>query len=194
MDQKSDSLSSPQRILDIAQLLVQTRGFNAFSYADIAKAMHVSKASLHYHFTTKADLGTRMVERYHAEFKRALDEIDATGCPTPDKLRHYVELYAHVLADDRMCLCGMLAAEFTTLPPSMQAALSRYFELNETWLAAVLEVGRKQGSLRFEGPAADTASYIISSLEGSMMMSRTHGGLARFKASSRHLLADLGAA
>ena len=41
------------RILDIAERLVQTRGFNAFSYADIAAALHVTKATLHYHFPTK---------------------------------------------------------------------------------------------------------------------------------------------
>ena len=44
-----------QRILDIAERLVQTRGFNGFSYADIAGALAVTKASLHYHFPTKAE-------------------------------------------------------------------------------------------------------------------------------------------
>ena len=49
------------RILDIAEQLVQTRGFNAFSYADIAVALHITKASLHYHFPSKAVLGERLV-------------------------------------------------------------------------------------------------------------------------------------
>ena len=48
---------TPQRILDVAERLVQTRGFNGFSYADIADALKVTKASLHYHFRGKADLG-----------------------------------------------------------------------------------------------------------------------------------------
>jgi TetR/AcrR family transcriptional regulator, transcriptional repressor for nem operon len=191
MDQKIDALHSSHQILDIAQHLVQTRGFNAFSYADIAKVMHVSKTSLHYHFATKADLGTKLVERYHTAFERALDEIDATDCSMPEKLRRFTELYARVLANERMCLCGMLAAEFVTLPPAMQEALNRFFELNETWLAVVLENGRKQGSLRFTGTAKDTAIYIISTLEGSMMLARAHGGMARFDVTTRHLLTDL---
>src|ERR1700682_1229989 len=57
-----------QRILDIAERLVQTRGFNGFSYADIAGTLHVTKASLHYHFPAKADLGRRLIERYERHF------------------------------------------------------------------------------------------------------------------------------
>jgi TetR/AcrR family transcriptional regulator, transcriptional repressor for nem operon len=188
MDQKTDALHSSQQILDIAQKLVQTRGFNAFSYADIAKTMHVSKASLHYHFATKSDLGTKLVERYHAAFKQALDDIDAAGCRMPEKLLRFMKLYARVLADERMCLCGMLAAEFDTLPPTMQEALNRFFDLNETWLADVLESGQTHGSMHFAGPATEAALYIISTLEGSMMMARAHGGMARFDAATRHLL------
>ena len=49
--------ATSQRILDIAERLVQTRGYNGFSYADIAQALKVTKASLHYHYPAKADLG-----------------------------------------------------------------------------------------------------------------------------------------
>ena len=59
-----------QRILDVAERLVQTRGFNGFSYADIAEALRVTKASLHYHFPSKAELGRRLIERYEATFPR----------------------------------------------------------------------------------------------------------------------------
>lgn len=57
-----------QRILDTAERLVQTRGFNGFSYADIATTLGVTKASLHYHFPAKAELGQRLIERYKKTF------------------------------------------------------------------------------------------------------------------------------
>lgn len=192
VDQKSDNIHTSQQILDIAQRLVQTRGFNAFSYADIAVALRVSKASLHYHFVSKAELGVRLIERYEDGFERTLGEIDLAGGGPAAKLRRYADIYAKVLADERMCLCGMLAAEFVTLPKAMQTALDGYFQLNERWLVTVLEEGREAGSLRFNGSAADVAQYIIGSLEGSMMMARSHGGMARFDAATRRLLADFG--
>ena len=192
MDQKTDIIHTSQQILDIAQRLVQTRGFNAFSYADIASTLNVSKASLHYHFPSKARLGVRLIERYEDEFGRLLDGIDLGGGTAALKLQRYALIYAHVLADQRMCLCGMLAAEFETLPKAMQTALDGFFALNERWLVTVLEEGRSSGTLHFKGTASEAAQYIISSLEGSMMMARSHGGMARFDAATRRLLSDFG--
>jgi len=192
MDQKTDQVHTSQQILDIAQRLVQTRGFNAFSYADIASELKVSKASLHYHFASKAELGIKLIERYEAGMERALHEIDASGGGAATKLRRYVSIYANVLADERMCLCGMLAAEYVTLPKAMQTALDSFFALNERWLAAILEDGRTGGTLQFKGKASEAADYVIGSLEGSMMMARSHGGTERFDAASRRLLAEFG--
>lgn len=192
MDQKTDTIHTSQQILDIAQRLVQTRGFNAFSYADIASTLRVSKASLHYHFASKAKLGARLIERYEDGIERALGEIDLAGGGAAAKLRRYVGIYAKVLADERMCLCGMLAAEFETLPKSMQTALDGYFALNERWLVSVLEAGRSDGALHFNGSASEAAQYIVGALEGAMMMARSRGGMARFDAATRHLLADFG--
>jgi TetR/AcrR family transcriptional repressor of nem operon len=192
MDQKTDQVHTSQQILDIAQRLVQTRGFNAFSYADIAGELKVSKASLHYHFASKAELGVKLIERYEDGMAGALNEIGANGGGAATKLRRYVDVYAKVLADERMCLCGMLAAEFGTLPKAMQTALDSFFALNERWLAAILEDGRAGGALQFKGTASDAAEYIIGSLEGSMMMARSHGGTARFEAASKRLLAEFG--
>ena len=192
MDQKSDTIHTSQQILDIAQRLVQTLGFNAFSYADIASALSVSKASLHYHFVSKAKLGVRLIERYEDGFERLLGGIDVGGGDAALKLQHYVKIYADVLADQRMCLCGMLTAEFETLPKAMQTALDSFFALNERWLVTVLEEGRSGGTLHFTGSASDAAQYIIGSLEGAMMMARSNGGTARFDAATRRLLSDFG--
>jgi TetR/AcrR family transcriptional repressor of nem operon len=89
VDQKTDTIHTSQQILDIAQRLVQTRGFNAFSYADIANELSVSKASLHYHFASKAKLGVRLIERYEDGIERALGEIDLAGGGAAAKLRRY---------------------------------------------------------------------------------------------------------
>src|ERR1700728_4433475 len=80
-------------ILDVAEHLAQTRGFNGFSYADIAVQLRVTKASLHYHFPSKAELGRALVERYHENFVAALAAIDRTVTSAPDKLKRYAGLY-----------------------------------------------------------------------------------------------------
>jgi TetR/AcrR family transcriptional repressor of nem operon len=182
---------TPQRILDIAERLVQMRGFNGFSYADIAEAMKVTKASLHYHFRGKADLGKRLIERYEKNFLAALADIDAGTRDAREKLRRYAAIYGSVLQDDRMCLCGMLAAEFGTLPEAMRAEMRHYFDANERWLAGVLRQGKKDKTLRFTGSPAEIAQSLIGSLEGAMMIARSYGDPARFRAVSERLLAGL---
>ena len=189
----STTTDTAQRILDIAERLVQTRGFNGFSYADIAEAMKVTKASLHYHFPAKTDLGKTLIERYERNLLAALGQIDGASADAAEKLRRYVAIYGDVLGEQRMCLCGMLAAEFGTLPEPMREALRHYFDANERWLARVLQQGKRAGKLGFSGTAAGAAQALIGSLEGAMMLARSYGEPARFKAASERLLAELGA-
>jgi len=185
--------STASRVLDAAERLVQVRGFNGFSYADIAAELQLTKASLHYHFATKADLGEALINRYSTRFFEALAEVDAAGAAAPAKLVAYAKLYADVLSEQRMCLCGMLAAEYPTLPQPMQAAVVGFFDHNERWLEAVLGQGRDEGSLAFTGPAAGTARMIVSGLEGAMLVTRPYGDAARFQVAAASLLASLAA-
>ncbi|HTO48448.1 MAG TPA: TetR/AcrR family transcriptional regulator [Burkholderiales bacterium] len=180
-----------QRILDIAERLVQTRGFNGFSYADIAGALALTKASLHYHFPTKAELGTRLIARYEHGFLEVLGEIDRTAADPRQKLARYAKIYADVLRNNRMCLCGMLAAEYATLPRPMKDEMRHFFDENERWLVAVLEEGRRTGTLKFSGSSLDVARALVGSLEGAMMLARSYGELARFETVADRLLAEL---
>src|ERR1700693_477023 len=179
------------RILDVAERLVQSRGYNGFSYADVAAELHVTKASLHYHFAGKAELGEALIKRYTRRFAEALLAIDAEGVGVEAKLAAYAAVYAGVLKEKRMCLCGMLAAEYETLPSAMRAAVVHFFDENEAWLEQVLMQGMFEGALHFEGVARDEAQLIISTLEGAMLVARPYGDLDRFQASAQRLLATL---
>ncbi len=180
-----------QRILDTAERLVQTRGFNGFSYADIATALGVTKASLHYHFPAKAELGHRLIERYEKNFVAALDVIDQTSTTAREKLKRYAEIYAEVLRNNRMCLCGMLAAEYATLPKPMKEEMKHFFDENERWLTAVLKQGQKARELKFSGPAHEVARALVGSLEGAMMLARSFGEVSRFETAANRSLKEL---
>jgi len=179
------------RILDVAERLAQVRGFNGFSYADIAAELGVTKAALHYHFASKADLGEALIGRYATRFSEALAEIDAGPSTAPAKLRSYAGLYVDVLRNQRMCLCGMLAAEYPTLPDAMRASVVSFFDQNEAWLQKVLEQGRGDGSLQFGGSARDVARMIISCLEGAMLVTRPYDDVPRFQDAAASLVESL---
>src|SRR3954466_8800991 len=115
MPAKRDSTETSDtatRILDIGEGLVQVRGFNGFSYADVAAELDMTKASLHYHFPGKAELGDALMRRYAIRFADALDAIDNSGADARAKLDAYAPIYADVLRDRRIWFCGMLAADY----------------------------------------------------------------------------------
>jgi TetR/AcrR family transcriptional regulator, transcriptional repressor for nem operon len=179
------------RILDVAERMLQVRGYNGFSYGDVAPELGITRAALHYHFKGKAELGQALIERYAARFSAALDHLDATAPDAAAKLRGYIDLYSDVLSADRMCLCGMLAAEHRTLPESLQQAVCDFFSANTAWLRKVLDEGCADGSLRCPGTAEDSASMILGVLEGGMLIARLDGDVARFTAAADQVLTGL---
>jgi TetR/AcrR family transcriptional regulator, transcriptional repressor for nem operon len=180
-----------ERILDIAERLVQTRGFNSFSYADVASELGVTKASLHYHFPGKAELGEALMTRYGQRFSEALARIDHDLPSARARLEAYADLYADVLRGKRMCMCGVLAAEYETLPAPMRDEVVRFFDENQRWLTELLTAGQADHTLSVSGRVEDAAQNILSTLEGAMLVARPYGDLARFDAARRQLLAGL---
>ena len=179
------------RVLDIAERLMQTRGFNGFSYADIAGELGITKATLHHHFATKAELGLSLIERYANNFHAALVAIDANISGAPQKLERYVQLYRDVLSRNRLCLCGMLAAEYSTLPEAMQDRVRQFFDANATWIAGVIEQGRRAGTFRLRGSGAAVARMLLGALEGAMLVARPFNDVERFSSAARVALAVL---
>ena len=153
-----------ERMLDIAERLVQERGFNNFSYADVAAELGITKASLHYHFRGKAELGQALIDRYAARFSDALRQIDRIGNLMPGpKLEAYAGLYADVLRGHRMCMCGILAAEYQTLAEPMRAAVIQFFDDNHTRSRMCSSEGRARRAA-WRSPGRSTRPRRASSL------------------------------
>lgn len=154
-------------ILDAAEGFARTRGYNGFSFRDIAAAVGIKSASVHYHFPTKADLGAAIVSRYSDRF------FDRLGDPANPKtsagalLDSYVAAFRHALVRDRqMCLCGMFGAEIASLPEDIAAEVKRFFQRNIEWLEVVLSRLDADGSL---------APFILAVLEGALIVARSLG-------------------
>jgi TetR/AcrR family transcriptional repressor of nem operon len=181
------------RILDIAERLVQTRGYNGFSYADISSELRIKNASVHYHFPSKTDLGRRLVSRYRETFMAALAGLELESGDARRRLRRYVGLWTRVLRDrDRMCLCGMMAADIATLPKTVRSEIKRFFDENEAWLVRVIGAGRKSKALRIAGTPEVEARLLTMGLEGAMLVARSYGEPRRFEEIAERLLAGMG--
>jgi len=176
-------------IMDAAQELVQTRGYNAFSYRDLAERVGIRTASIHYHFPAKSDLGGALVRRYAAAVGEARDRIEHEVQDAPTRLRRYAALLESVLRDgSRICLGGMMASDFATLPEPVQHEVTQFIADNERWLAGVMEQGRREGTLAFAGEAATAAGAFFGALEGAMFVARGCDDLERYRRSAEWLV------
>ena len=180
-------------VLDVAQEFLQTRGYNAFSFRDLADRVRIKTASIHYYFPTKSDLCRALIARQREQVAAVFEAIDAAGLGAAEKLDRYADLFQGTLAaGNRMCLYGMLASDFTTLEPDIVQELRLSFVDHEVWLEKVLTTGKRAGLLRFEGTELEEARSLLAALEGAMLLARVHEEPTRFEQAARRLLAKLG--
>lgn len=188
MDEKSAQI----QILNAAERLCQTRGFSGFSFRDLAAIIGIRSASVHYYFPTKADLGKALITRYRHKIETALDELERKERSAAGRIKRFAGMLREMVRDEnRMCLCGILAAEAGTISAEMRAELERFFEGCELWLSRQLDAGRAQGELAFRGAPAAAAGAMLSALEGAMMTSRLYGDDRPVREATQWMLAQL---
>jgi TetR/AcrR family transcriptional repressor of nem operon len=153
-------------ILQEAERLIRTRGYAAFSYADLAERVQITKASVHYHFPTKEDLIAVLLREYLERFVAVLAEIKRTHAAAGARLRAYADLFLEGFEKGMLPFCGALSAERSALPESMRPRVHDFFELHLVWLRGVLEDGLVDGALRPGLAVEQSALLLLSTLEG----------------------------
>ncbi len=161
------------RVMDVAQALIQQRGYAGFSFDDVAQAVGIRKPSVHHHFRTKAVLVAALVQRYTERFESALAAIDVARRDPLARLKAYVRLFASTYAQDgHLCVCGMLGAEADALPADVADVVAGFFRLNTAWLTAAFRDAQRSGQVRATPRASLLAELMLSALEGAMVVGR----------------------
>ena len=169
----SETKAMKERIIDVAQGFVQTRGFNAFSYRDLAEQILIRTASIHYYFPKKDDLGLALIQRYRADFEGAIRNIDDAERSPKDRLSAYLKMFLDLSKGGaRLCLFAVFSAELPTLSERIQDEVRIFYETNIDWLNDVVSEGRSAGFFSFSGESREVASAIFSFLEGEMLVRR----------------------
>lgn len=171
-------IDTRQEIMSISKRMVQARGYNALSFREVAKEVGVKSASVHYHFPTKGDLAAALARRYTDEGGAYLEGLLAISQDRAFLMKHYSSIFRSALIDDnRMCLCGIMAAEHHDLPDEVRAEIDRFSEVNVQWLVKVLSLG---------APAGDTdalkrqARAIYAAIGGAQLLARGCGDISAY--------------
>lgn len=179
-------------LLNAAEHAVRKRGYNGFSYADLARDVGIRKASIHHHFPTKADLALELIERYADGFADALTRIKEAPGTSADKLRAYHLLYREALAGgDQLCLCVALGAGRDSLAAPVLVTLNQFHDDSMGWLADIFAAGVKDGSVHNSSDAVADASAALALMEGAQLLARSAADVQRFDQATAAFLARL---
>ncbi len=169
----SEISATAERVVDAAEGLIQARGYNGFSYDDVARLVGIKKPSIHHHFATKSELAAVVAQRYTHRFKALLLQIEGSSVKAAERLSAYAALFEKTFSTEKhLCVCGMLGAESSSLPDMVNHEVERFFDVNLDWLTQIADDGQRAGQLTAKLSPQHIAETYLSLLEGAMVVGR----------------------
>ncbi|MDO4879543.1 MAG: TetR/AcrR family transcriptional regulator [Neisseria sp.] len=175
-----------EKLISLAGRMMREHGYSAFSYADLSAQIGISKASIHHHFSAKADLGAAVAQENCAVFQAALDNIAAKHALFAERLAAYFSLFADT--PGQLPMCAALAADKNNLPDVLKSQAEHHFELQIEWLAAIIRHAATQGELAADIHAEEWAVFVLNAVEGAGLTAKALGRRDVFALSLQNLL------
>ena len=176
-----------------ARSLIALRGYNGFSYADIAETVGITKASIHHHFPSKAELVRSVVAAYRAEAAAGLAALTTQVADPAARLQAWTRFWQDCIRERTLpfCICAMLATEMPAIPGDVGVEVRGHFDDLSHWLAATLADGKRAGQFALHGTPAAEARGFMAAIHGAMVSARAYDDAAVFTSISQGLLARL---
>lgn len=189
----SELSSTAAAIVTSARALLVTRGYNGFSYADIAETVGISKPSIHHHFPSKESLVRRVVADYRAEAQAGMAALREQLPDPVARLQAWTRFWQACLREGTLpfCVCALLATEMPAIPEEVASVVRGHFDDLSGWLADLLAEGARSGRFRLHGSAPTEAASFMASIHGAMIAARAYRDPELFVAISDAQMARL---
>ena len=171
-----------------AATTVQQIGLSNLSFRTLADDAGIKSSSVHYYFPEKTHLANAIINNYSLQFSQKLDDINKKNSTPLKKIESFIKIFEDVVNDDKLCLCGMMAAETANLHEDSRKLLTHYFTQSEDWLADVFKTAEQQ--LVLDIKPRQLARVVMSGLEGAILIDRVEGKTNRLRA-QRELIRKL---
>ncbi|MGO4332273.1 TetR/AcrR family transcriptional regulator [Cupriavidus sp. 2TAF22] len=181
-----------EQLLEHTLVLVGQRGFNGFSYRDLAERVGVKTSSIHYHFPSKEDLVEAAVTEYSARVCERVRHIDA-ALPPEAQAREFLKPWLDSAGGDGICLVGMLSTEALMLPEPVHRVLKEYYRVNESWLTRLFESVYATQQTAAAISAQSMAQAVLGALQSGLVVARLFGAPQRIEAAADLLTASVAA-
>jgi TetR/AcrR family transcriptional repressor of nem operon len=161
-----------EKVLELGENLIRTKGYNAFSYQDISTELGIKNAAVHYYFPTKENLGTSIVKTNILRFEEMINNMHSREFDEWQQLDTFIKIYIKSHREQKLCIVGSLGPAFNTLSETTKTELVKMTEIILSWLTKILTTGKKNKVFVFNDEPRNRAALIFSSLVASLQLSR----------------------
>ncbi|MBX2987728.1 MAG: TetR/AcrR family transcriptional regulator [Bdellovibrionaceae bacterium] len=159
------------RALREATGLLQTFGFNGFSFQHVADLLGIRKPSLYDHFASKEELGEEMVKDYHQRFLRWAESVQERE--PRERIQALFDLFRDFSSDSgKLCPMSAMIADYHSVSKNTRKLLRKMFSSQEAWVVECVAEGQKKKIFRRDLPARELAQAVMSAGLGAQLIAR----------------------
>ncbi len=162
------------KIIDQATQVFHRKGFLSTTINDLLAATGTTKGNLYFHFSGKEAVAAEVLRKAHERFRHFL-KTSLQG-PTPGaRLENFFRQALERNRDKGFvggCLFGNTALEASDNAPQLAALVADVFSEWIESLQETIAAAQASGEVRSDLAAADLAGFVVSALEGAIMLSR----------------------
>lgn len=155
-------MTTRDSIIILADNLIRAKGYNAFSFNDLAREIGIKTASIHYHFPTKSDLGVAIIKEHVSRFEKLRKELQDKD--PIKKLEGFFSIYTKIQSEDKVCLVGSLATDLHTVDVTVQKELKAMATMILEWVTEILKEGKTKKVFYFKESPRTKALMIITNM------------------------------
>ena len=179
-----------ERIIALSAPVFNQKGYAGTALSDVMDATGLEKGGIYRHFESKQELAE---DAFDYAWKVAMDTRFAGTEEIPNAVDRLKQIILN-FRDRRSGLvpggCPLLntAIDADDSNPQLRAKARQALSALVGRIESILEEGRRRGEIASEVDATKTAALIISTLEGSVMLSRLQKNFDPLDIASRHLI------
>ena len=184
-----------QRIVDAADHLFYSRGYNQTSFSDISDETGIPRGNFYYYFKTKEDILAAVVDARLSEFKQILKACDESSS---DPMQRLFSLTKFPLQKETEvlkygCPIGSLSSELVKEQDTeiSQARLTAVFDLLKLWIEQQLN------QLGHSARSNEIALNLLAKMQGVIMIANVykdagflHKGIEEIQSWLKHALSN----
>lgn len=151
------------------------KGYVAFSYDDISKQLGVTKASIHYHFEKKEDLGVAVAERIFQRLQNIKLLITDSSLTAKEKLMLFIYKRDEGFTCTEICPISSFQADFESLPDIVRQKVEEISRLELSIMNEIVAEELNKQSVSGAENIQSISLMILSSIKGALIYQRVLG-------------------